>query len=292
MPLPAHDTEPRFTAPIRDKIMNRTLTILAVGASLLAGIAAPAQAAPDVSIARLDCGTPQEPTVVNERFSDTYAFPDLKVQFVFSCYIIKHGDEYMLWDTGHAMTMPKVAPKVSLVEQLAKGDIKPDQIKYVGISHYHADHTGQIDSFPKATLLIGAKEWEAITNPKPAAGVNFKPFEGWIKGDNKVEPQPIDKDVFGDGSVIMLRTPGHTPGHSSLLVKLSQMGPVIISGDAVHFRENYDTVGVPSFNFDRAQTVASVERLRKIATNLKATVVIQHDARDVDKLPAFPAFAK
>ena len=104
--------------------MNRTLTILAVGASLLAGIAAPAQAAPDVSIARLDCGTPQESTVVNERFSDTYAFPDLKVQFVFSCYIIKHGDEYMLWDTGHAMTMPKVAPKVSLVDQLAKGDIK------------------------------------------------------------------------------------------------------------------------------------------------------------------------
>jgi N-acyl homoserine lactone hydrolase len=175
---------------------------------------------------------------------------------------------------------------------LAKGDIKPDQIKYVGISHYHADHTGQIDSFPKATLLIGAKEWEAITNPKPAAGVNFKPFEGWIKGDNKVEPQPIDKDVFGDGSVIMLRTPGHTPGHSSLLVKLSQLGPVIISGDAVHFRENYDTVGVPAFNYDRAQTVASIERLRKIATNLKATVVIQHDARDVDKLPAFPAFAK
>jgi glyoxylase-like metal-dependent hydrolase (beta-lactamase superfamily II) len=268
--------------------MNRTLSILAAGISLLAAIATSAQAAPDVSIARLDCGTPPEPFVVNERFSDTYAFPGLKVQFVFSCYIIKHGDEYMLWDTGHAMTMPKVAPKVSLVDQLAKGDIKPDQIKYVGISHYHADHTGQIDSFPKATLLIGAKEWDAITSPKPAAGVNFKPFEGWIKGDNKVEPQALDKDVFGDGSVIMLRT----PGHSSLLVKLSQMGPVIISGDAVHFRENYDTVGVPAFNYDRAQTVASIERLRKIASNMKATVVIQHDARDVDKLPAFPAFAK
>jgi N-acyl homoserine lactone hydrolase len=272
--------------------MNRILTILAVGASLLAGIAAPARAAPEVSLARLDCGTPQEPTVVNERFSDTYAFPDLKVQFVFSCYIIKHGDEYMLWDTGHAMTMPKVAPKVSLVDQLAKGDLKPDQIKYVGISHYHADHTGQIDSFPKATLLIGAREWEAISAPKPAQGVNFKPFEGWIKGDNKVEPQPIDKDVFGDGTVIMLRTPGHTPGHSSLLVKLPQMGAVIITGDAVHFRENYDTVGVPAFNYDRAQTVASIERLRKLASNLKATVVIQHDARDVDTLPAFPAFAK
>ena len=270
--------------------MNRTLTILAAG--LLAALTAPAQAAPEMSLTRFECGTPQAPTAVNQRFSDTYAYGDLKLQFVFSCYLIKHGDDYMVWDTGHATTAPNVAPKVSLVDQMAKIDVKPEQIKYVGISHYHADHTGQIASFPKATLLIGAREWEAITSPKPAQGVNFKPFEGWIKGENKVEPQAIDKDVFGDGSVIMLRTPGHTPGHSSLLVKLAQMGPVIITGDAVHFRENYDTSGVPAFNFDRAQTVASIERLKKIAANLKATVIIQHDARDVEKLPVFPAFAK
>jgi N-acyl homoserine lactone hydrolase len=90
----------------------------------------------------------------------------------------------------------------------------------------------------------------------------------------------------------MLRTPGHTPGHSSLLVKLAQRGPVIITGDAVHFHENWDSDGVPWFNYDRAQTVASIERLKKIASNLKATVIIQHDARDVEKLPVFPAFAK
>jgi N-acyl homoserine lactone hydrolase len=272
--------------------MNGKLTILALGAGLLAGLAAPALAA-DVSLLRMaDCGTPQAPTPVNQRFSDTYALGELKVQFVFSCYLIKHGDEYMMWDTGHAMTAPNVAPKTSLVDQLAKIDVKPDQIKYVGISHYHADHTGQVNSFPKATLLIGAKEWDAISAPNPAQGVNYKPFESWIKGESKVEPQPIDKDVFGDGSVIILRTPGHTPGHQSLLVKLAQMGPVIITGDAVHFHENYDSDGVPAFNFDRAQTVASIERIKKIAANLKGKVIIQHDARDVDTLPAFPAFAK
>jgi len=272
--------------------MNRMLTGVALGAGLLiAGLATTAHAA-DVTLARLDCGTPQDPVVVNDRFSDTYAFPGLKVQFVFSCYVIKHGDEYMLWDTGHSMAAPNVAPKVSVVDQLARIDVKPDQIKYVGISHYHADHTGQIDSFPKATVLIGAREWEAISSAKPAQGVNARPFEGWIKGENKVEALPIDKDVFGDGSVIVLRTPGHTPGHSSLLVKLAQMGPVIITGDAVHFRENYDTDGVPAFNFDRAQTVASIERMKKIAANMKAAVIIQHDARDVEKLPVFPAFAK
>jgi glyoxylase-like metal-dependent hydrolase (beta-lactamase superfamily II) len=265
--------------------------MLAACAGALAGLAAPAQAA-DMSLARLDCGTPQAPVAVNQRFSDTYSYGDLKLQFVFSCYIIKHGDDYLLWDTGHAMTAPNVAPKVSVVDQLAKIDLKPEQIKFVGISHYHGDHTGQVASFPKATLLIGKGDWDAISSPKPAEGVNFKPFENWIKGEGKVEALALDKDVFGDGSVIVLRTPGHTPGHQSLLVKLPQMGNVMISGDAVHFRENYDSVGVPSFNFDRAQTVASIERIKKIASTLKATVIIQHDARDIDKLPAFPASAK
>src|SRR5262245_24729569 len=184
------------------------------------------------------------------------------------------------------------APKVSIVDQLEKLGVKVDQVKYVGISHYHADHTGQVGSFPKATLLIGSREWDAITSPKPAEGVNFKPFENWAKGEGKVEALALDKDVFGDGSVIVLRTPGHTPGHQSLLVKLPQMGAVVIVGDAAHFRENYDSDGVPAFNFDRAQTVASRDRRKKIAANLKATVIIQHDARDVDKLPAFPASAK
>jgi N-acyl homoserine lactone hydrolase len=274
--------------------MNRILTMLAGGAcaGVLAGLAGPAHAAPEITLTRFDCGTPQPPIAVNQRFSDTYAYGDLKLQFVYSCYLVKHGDEYLLWDTGHAMTMPNVAPKVSLVDLLEQIAIKPEQIKYVGISHYHADHTGQVSSFPKATLLIGKGDWDAITSPKPAEGVNFKPFDSWIKDESKVEPLALDKDVFGDSTVIVLRTPGHTPGHQSLLVKLPQTGNVVLSGDAVHFRENYDSDGVPTFNFDRAETVASIERLKKIAANLNATVIIQHDARDIDKLPAFPASAK
>ena len=275
--------------------MNRSLAVALAGAcaNALLSFAALAQGAAEVTLTRMaDCGTPQAPTAVNQRFSDTFAYGDLKVQFVFSCYLIKHGDDYMMWDTGHAMTAPNVAPKVSLVDQLAKLDVKPEQIKFVGISHYHADHTGQVGSFPKATVLIGKGDWDAITAPTPAQGVNAAPFAPWIKGEGKVEPLLNDKDVFGDGSVIVLNTPGHTPGHHSVLIKLAQTGPVLISGDAVHFHENYDTGGAPWFNFDRAQTLASIDRMKKIAANAKATVIIQHDARDIDKLPAFPAAAK
>ena len=143
--------------------------MIAVGAcaGALASLAAPALAAAEVTLTRLDCGTPAAPTAVNQRFSDTFSYGDLKLQLVFSCYLIKHGDDYMLWDTGHAMTMPNVAPKTSLVDQLAKLNVKPEQVKYVGISHYHADHTGQVDSFPKSTVLIGKGDWDAITAPKP-----------------------------------------------------------------------------------------------------------------------------
>lgn len=274
--------------------MKRKLIALTVLACANAFIMLPAlaQKAPEVTLTRFDCGTGQAPTEVNQRFSDSYAYGDLKVQFVFSCYLIKHDNEYMIWDTGQPMNSAPVAPKVSVVDQLAKLNLKPDQIKYVGISHYHGDHTGQVASFPKATLFIGKGDWDVLTAPKPPAGVNPEPFTNWIKGGGNVEPLPNDKDVFGDGSVIVLSTPGHTPGHHSLLVKLPQTGAVILSGDFAHFHENYQTNGVPWFNFDRAQSLASIDRVKKIATNLRATVILQHDARDIGKLPAFPASAQ
>jgi len=271
--------------------MQRTLLLAGLCAAALVAQQALAQA-PDMSLARLDCGTPNPPTAVNQRFSDTYAYGDLKLQLIYSCYLIKHGDDYLLWDAGHAMTTPNVAPKVSLVDQLAQINLKPEQIKYVGISHYHGDHVGQAGSFPKSTLLIGKGDWDALTSPKPPEGAVSAPFANWIKGEGKVEAVPLDKDVFGDGSVIMLYTPGHTPGHHSLLVKLPQMGAVLISGDLAHFRENYETNGVPTFNTDRAQTLASLDRVKKIVAGAKATVIIQHDPRDLDKLPVFPASAK
>ena len=270
--------------------MLRTVSLLAIASTL---VALPAFAqTPEVTLARIDCGTGAKPTVVAERFTDTFAYKDLALTFTFSCYLIKHGDDYMVWDTGFAPGSNPNAPKVGIVERLAELKVKPEQVKYVGISHFHADHTGQLAPFTNATLLIGKGDWDGITAQPPMQGANAAGFKDWMGGGRKVEPQVLDKDVFGDGTVVMLRTPGHTPGHSSLLTKLKDKGPVILIGDLAHFHENYDSDGVPSFNYDRAATVASLERVKKMAGNLKATVIIQHDLRDIGKLPAFPAAAK
>ena len=270
----------------------------ALGAALLAvsfaAASASAQSAAELTLARLDCG---KTTTLNDvsRFSDVAAFKGLKVQLTFSCYLVKHGNDYLVWDTGNpaatgAAPAP-TAPTTSLVEQLALLHLKPEQITFVGISHYHGDHIGQVASFPEATLLIGKGDWEALNEPKPDPGINPANFSHWISGGGKVEPLIGDKDVFGDGSVIMLNTPGHTPGHHSLLVKLKEKGNVLITGDLAHFHENYDSNGVPTFNTSRAETLASLDRFKQLAKNLNAMVIIQHDARDIGKLPVFPASA-
>ncbi|MBA2238827.1 MAG: N-acyl homoserine lactonase family protein [Lysobacter sp.] len=258
----------------------------------------PARAA-DVSLARLDCGNEPQPGSVAS-FSDTFAFPDLKLPLIYSCYLIRHGDRYMLWDTGNPLNGTPEAPRTSLVDLLAQIDVPAAAVDYVGISHHHRDHTGQTASFPKATLLIGRGDWDLIRATDPPAGMDAKDFESrrapfvpWLSGGGKVEPlDGSRKDVFGDGSVVMISLPGHTPGHHGLLVKLETMGPVLLSGDVTHFHENYDADGVPTWNTNRADSLASLDRFRKIAQNLGATVIIQHDPRDIGKLPAYPAFAK
>lgn len=274
--------------------MHRILAsiTLALGcAAALAQTSSTPAAPAEMSLTRLDCGSTAGPSDV-ARFSDVFAMRGLMVPIVYSCYLVRHGSDYLVWDTGHAPTAGAVAPKVNLTDQLAQLGVKPEQVRFVGISHYHPDHTGQVNLLLQATLLIGKGDWDVIASPQPPSNAPAGPFRHWLGGAGKVEPLVQDKDVFGDGSVVILATPGHTPGHRSLLVRLAQTGAVLITGDLAHFRENYDSLGVPPFNTGRADTLASLDRFKKIAANLNATVIIQHDGRDIAKLPAFPAAAR
>jgi N-acyl homoserine lactone hydrolase len=144
-----------------------------VAASAFAALSALAQPAPEVTLTRLDCGNGFND---QRRFSDTFAYTNPKVPFTFSCYVIKHGDDYMVWDTGYLPGSVPNAPKVTLGEQLAKMNVKPEQVKFVGISHFHADHTGQLAPLKNATLLIGKGDWDGIIAPTPMQGANVAGF--------------------------------------------------------------------------------------------------------------------
>jgi N-acyl homoserine lactone hydrolase len=273
--------------------MKHAYTALVLAAAIAPAAAQPSSpgtADPIVTLTRLACGTPGAPSDVG-RFSDTYKFTALKLQVTFSCYLVRHGDDYMVWDTGFAPGAGPTAPKTSLADLVTQIGVKPEQVKYVAISHYHGDHVGQLAEFPQSTLLVGKGDWDVVSDSKVATTLGA-PFAHWVSGGGKVDPVTGDRDVFGDGTVVMLDMPGHTPGHHSLLVRLKGMGPVLISGDVSHFHENYDANGVPTFNTNRASSLASLARFKEIAANLHATVIIQHDIRDVGRLPAFPEAAK
>ncbi|MCG6120273.1 MAG: N-acyl homoserine lactonase family protein [Blastomonas sp.] len=274
--------------------------IIAV-ATLALAATAPANAQDaQVQLWRLDCGT----VAANDlnAFSDTQAYPGQSKRLASSCYLIRHGSDYLLWDTGLPSAIkgkpldPKLAMDATVTltikEQLAQLKIDPARITYVGLSHYHFDHSGQVAEFPNATLIVGKGDWTVLTTDPGSYGANPAPFAHWISGGGKVDQATTDKDVFGDGSVTMLRLPGHTPGHSGLLVRLKEKGPVLLTGDLAHFSENYESNGVPTFNVNRADTLASLDRFKKLADNLKATVIIQHEPADVGKLPVFPQAAE
>jgi len=211
-----------------------------------------------------------------------------------NCYLMHHTQGWLLWDTGvtdaiaalpngAAPTDPRAIhwyrPKTLAAELNAVG-VKPSDIKYLAISHTHPDHVGNVEMFPQAMLLVQKAEYEW---PNPLGVGRFKP-------EHPVKKLEGDHDVFGDGSVTILSTPGHTPGHQSLLVKLPETGAIVLSGDAVHFKSNWDNRRVPSINTDKESTTTSMERIAGVMAKEKAQLWINHDKVQRDTLKMAPAF--
>ena len=216
------------------------------------------------------------------------------MDFVDNCYLIKHNSGWMLWDTGvtdaiaampngQAPADPKAThwrrPK-TLASQLDAVGVKPSDIKYLAISHTHPDHIGNVGLFPTSMLLVQKAEYEW---PAPLGVGRFKP-------EHPVQKLEGDHDVFGDGSVIIISTPGHTPGHQSLLVKLPKTGAIVLSGDAVHFKDNWDNRRVPAINFDKDKTATSLQRIADLLAAEKAQLWINHDKTQRDSLKLAPEF--
>ena len=254
----------------------------------------------ELELWRLDCGQIEVRDL--SLFSDTFSYRGEHRNLTDSCYLIRHDGQYLLWDAGLPAALigskpdakAPMAPSltVDLPSQLARIGVEPKQIGYVGISHYHFDHVGQAAAFKDAVLLIGKPDFEALKRPPPPFGVEPKLLSPWLKGRSKVEALADDHDVFGDGSVVMLKMPGHTPGEMSLLIHLAETGPVVLSGDVAHFHEQLTNRSVPPFNWNRAASLASIDRLTAIVANLHAKLIIQHDETHVSLLPAFPQSAR
>jgi len=255
---------------------------------------AAAEEAAKLSLTRLDCGNAVIKNF-DSFFSDRpglYAKGPRRVTD--SCYLIRRGDRELIWDTGFPSAFKGGSRDLgelvatldrTIAEQLQQLGLKPTDIDVVGISHMHADHTGQAAEFPQARLVIGKGDFEQTKGKDD-------PFGPWRTDSRRLTlVSGGDTDIFGDGSVVALHLPGHTPDHLALLVKL-ESGPVLLTGDLYHSTEAREKRGVPPFNTSRDQTLDSMDRFEKLARELNANVVIQHEPADIAKLPAFPQPAR
>lgn len=167
------------------------------------------------------------------------------------------------------------------VSQLKALGIDPMDVKYVVQSHLHLDHTGAIGRFPNATHIVQRSEYEYAFTPDWFARGGYirkdfdKPGLDWLflNGDSDDY-----YDVYGDGTLITVFSPGHSPGHMSFLINLAANGSMLITSDAVYTTDHWEEKALPGFVASTVETVRSVQKLRALANKNNAKVVTGHDS--------------
>jgi glyoxylase-like metal-dependent hydrolase (beta-lactamase superfamily II) len=232
-------------------------------------------------------------------FSDTGEYDRKPGTLAASCFLIRHPKGDLLWDSGvgdryasepEGVQLPRyrvVVPR-TVASQLASIGLTYSDITYFAFSHGHGDHLGNADQLGNSRWIVNRNElaWLEAVPPPPRTDIKLLAARDPAKSI-VIEG---DHDVFGDGSVRILSAPGHTPGHQVLLVTFPKGTALLLSGDLFHTRENRALKRMPIFNVNRADTLASIDRIERIIANKRARVVIQHSEEDLAQLPVPPAF--
>ncbi|MFN7164594.1 MAG: N-acyl homoserine lactonase family protein [Hyphomonas sp.] len=284
---------------MRLALLLATTALLAACAPEQAGAPAPAEPVAEVAEAAavtvnvLDCGTIAVSDL--DAFSSAGDFAGQADELTDTCYLINHPNGRLLWDLGlpsQLVGLPPFTQQIftvsverSITDQLADLGVVPSELTYVSISHSHFDHTGQVDQVQGATWLVNQAEYDTMFPPDgtpladPTLGPVFAQFQ-------QMERQIIgaEHDVFGDGSVVIFQTTGHTPGHASLQLMMPESGPILLTGDLYHRAESRALSRVPRFNYNEADTLAAMAAFEARAAALGARVIIQHEPADITPL--------
>jgi len=223
-----------------------------------------------------------------------------EVDFVNTSYLVVHPRGTLMFDAGavadehfKADGSPVVEGIISatkpLLPQLAAAGYAPEDITYFALSHFHSDHTANANAFARATWIVQKAERDFMFAESPQGIIQPASYSGLRDAETKLLENE-DFDVFGDGSVVVMATPGHTPGHQVVAVKLANRGTVVLGGDLYHYPEERTTGRVPTFEFDAEQSKVSRARIEKFLTDAKATLWIEHDKPTHAALPKAPSY--
>jgi N-acyl homoserine lactone hydrolase len=214
------------------------------------------------------------------------------------CFLVMHPKGILLFDTGlpdshvgrpiyENMTgYEGILKFTTLKGELANIGVTPAMITYLAISHSHWDHVGNANDYAGATWLARKAEYDFMFGPR--AAVAFKPNYAAL-ANAKTQYIDGDYDVFGDGSVVLLSTPGHTPGHQSLYVRLAKTGGVVVSGDLYHYSQERTLNRVPPRE-QALETPASRRRIEDFLARTHSRLWIGHSIdwyRDAVKSPGW-----
>ena len=266
---------------------------------IIATLASPTMAAPapDLRLWRLDCGAIQVNNL-NE-FSDTFAYTGQSKRLVVSCYLIEHGETYMLWDTGLPeadLGLPVQGPgstgdslSRTIRDQLAEIRVSPESVSILGISHYDYDHTGQAASFPHARLFMGREDIEALRTPGNDDG---KPLEHWLSGAGALEEVSKDKDIFMTAASSCWTCLATHRATTACCLNLRRLVTCCCRAMWLISERTSRPMACRHSTTTARGRWPSLDRFKKVSVNLKAVTIIQHEERDVAKLPKFPQFAQ
>ena len=255
-----------------------------------------AQTARSVKLYVFDCGTLKSgnPDVLLARGVTT---TDMSV----TAYLVVHPRGTLLWETGvipDALIQPggtteaRATVHKTLQSQLAEIGYKPLDITYLALSHNHYDHSANANSFAGSTWLVQKAERAAMFPDTPPQNPGNAAARFSALKNSKTVVLDGDYDVFGDGSVVIVATPGHTPGHQSLFVNLSKTGPVVLSGDLYHYPAERTLKDFTPFAAlgNPEREAASKAKIETLLKDKKATLWIQHDILAYAQLKKSPAY--
>jgi N-acyl homoserine lactone hydrolase len=251
----------------------------------------------------LDCGR------INVANGDSMGFKPgelVTANMVTPCFLIVHPRGTLIWDTGEipdSAFASGVSPATQgafvvdrpLLPQLAAIGYTPSDITYLALSHYHGDHVANASLFAGSTWIVQEGDRKAIFAPRPEkqqklGAVGNPAYFAALEKSKTMLLKGEDHDVFGDGKVVIKFTPGHTPGHQSLFLKLDKTGPVLLSGDLYHYPEEITYKRIPPFDSDQQQTAKSRAMIEEFVKKNKAQLWIQHDYTTGIKRKIAPEF--
>jgi glyoxylase-like metal-dependent hydrolase (beta-lactamase superfamily II) len=279
---------------------RRTIYLLA---ALIAFVAAPALAqnrptppsTPRIYVFENGSITGLDPALFN------FTRAELKeVNFVNIAYLIVHPRGTLMFDSGAVPDSHFPADGSPVVEgvvtatkpikpQLAAAGYKPEDIDYFALSHFHSDHTGNANDFADATWIVQKAERDYMFADSPQGIIQPTTYNALRNAETKILNNE-DFDVFGDGSVVVMATPGHTPGHQVVAVKLKDTGTVVLGGDLYHYPEERTTGRTPTFESSPEQSRASRAKVETYLKANNAKLWIEHDIATHAALPKSPRF--